>query len=973
MITSAIPGFLGGTRGALWIPAVTLLAAMHAGLVGEARAAPEHDAGGFENAIAEPGQMQGLFVALQPAKAGQAGPLPRAVSLARPQAAEELPTLQASTRVLRSRSAAVDTDQLARTRTAVAEARPAMLRLNLFPDVGLNAVIERTAETRSGYSLSGRIQGQPHSAVTLVADGQSLAGAVHAKQGTYAIVFRNGTVHSIREVEGDLQCGFDGLLPRAAVRRGPLPLAQTASSGDDGSEIDVLVLFTEAALRKEGGLRQMRQGIDLAVAWTNDAYAAGGVNFRLNLVAAVQVDYRESEIHGGKGLFNQSEDLKRLIAPADGFMDQAHQLRDSYAADVVHLIVDQSGGGGKGSILRPNAEDPSAWAFSVSNSVSSYPPFLAHELGHVMGLLHDRYTRGTPSTQLPPYAYGYVNQHAFGSGAPEEKRWRTIMSYDSQCRDAGFRCPELPRFSNPNQKYPAETGDPLGVPGDEPTDATDGPADAVRSLNENRGLIAAFRQSATRCDYSLSDERREVPAAGGLLSVELDAGSNCGWTATAYEDFLSVASNATGQGSGRLSYRVETNEGPARVGYVVVGGGALPVYQSGRVAPASVCDRTPQVRDAIVSATGSSDCGAVSEFDLLDVVALDLGNQGITTLDAGDFTGLPKLVELRLGANQFGTIPKQAFRDLANLTLLSLTDLHLTSVPMAIRGLPSLQTLLLAYNDLADLHREAFSGLSELRVLRLDNNRITTLPDGIFSDLRNLRYLHLYRNRITDVRKETLRGPTDLIRLDLSWNPVGELREDAFETIPGVIQLFLRAMQLEDVSPQTFAGLTQVAWLWLGDNRIADLSGVVLPGNTLGSLRLAGNELRAIPQGIFEGFTSAICQRRQMDLNLTGNPGSPFALMLELHRSDASNGTAGPASVLVRVPNGAPWPITVRVAATGGSSFTREVTIANGSTESEPFQVTGDGATQLRFVSQPDVPATYQGVRIVLGDTLRLW
>ena len=67
------------------------------------------------------------------------------------------------------------------------------------------------------------------------------------------------------------------------------------------------------------------------------------------------------------------------------------------------------------------------------------------------------------------------------------------------------------------------------------------------------------------------------------------------------------------------------------------------------------------------------------------------------------------------------------------------------------------------------------------------------------------------------------------------------------------------------------------------------------------------------------------------------------------------------------MPNGAPWPVTVGVAATGGPSFTWEVSIRNGRIESEPFKVTGDDATQLRFVSQPDVAVTYQGVRIVLG------
>ena len=82
----------------------------------------------------------------------------------------------------------------------MAEGRPAQLRLNLFSDVNLNAVIERTADTRSGYSLSGRIEGQPHSGVTLVVNGGILAGAVYSQQGAYVIAFRNGPIHTIREI-----------------------------------------------------------------------------------------------------------------------------------------------------------------------------------------------------------------------------------------------------------------------------------------------------------------------------------------------------------------------------------------------------------------------------------------------------------------------------------------------------------------------------------------------------------------------------------------------------------------------------------------------------------------------------------------------------------------------------------------------------------------------------------------------------
>ena len=158
-----------------------------------------------------------------------------------------------------------------------------------------------------------------------------------------------------------------------------------------------------------------------------------------------------------------------------------------------------------------------------------------------MGLAHDRYANcmhDTDSPQCPttvkPYAYGYVNQKMFdpeGSttadpDAPATARWRTVMAYYNQCRDAGLSpCgAALLRFSNPNQRYPdSDTGDPMGVPGTQNTTAVDGPADAARTLNETRTTVANFRQG--RAVQVSFDAGPYVVNEGGsvTVTVRLDA------------------------------------------------------------------------------------------------------------------------------------------------------------------------------------------------------------------------------------------------------------------------------------------------------------------------------------------------------------------------------------------------------------------------------------------------------------------
>ena len=69
------------------------------------------------------------------------------------------------------------------------------------------------------------------------------------------------------------------------------------------------------------------------------------------------------------------------------------------------------------------------------------------------------------------------------------------MAYFDQCEEVGgFYCERIGYFSNPGNVY---NGDPMGVPVDNPSTGVDGPADAVKTLNERREITANFRRSST--------------------------------------------------------------------------------------------------------------------------------------------------------------------------------------------------------------------------------------------------------------------------------------------------------------------------------------------------------------------------------------------------------------------------------------------------------------------------------------------
>ena len=191
-----------------------------------------------------------------------------------------------------------------------------------------------------------------------------------------------------------------------------------------------------------------------------------------------------------------------------------------------------------------------------------------------------------------------------------------------------------------------------------------------------------------------------------------------------------------------------------------------------------VCDRTPQVRDAIVAVVpGVSTCGEVTKAHLTsDITSLFLKGQSITNLQAGDFDGLNALRVLNLQDNQLSSLPEGIFDNLSALTWLGLENNQLTTLPEGIfDGLNSLTTLGLALNRLTTLPEGIFDNLSALTWLGLASNRLTTLPEGISDNLNALGGLHLAGNQLSTLPAGVFSGLSSLTSLYLDGNAVNPL------------------------------------------------------------------------------------------------------------------------------------------------------------------------------------------------------
>ncbi len=331
--------------------------------------------------------------------------------------------------VIRQRWVRVDYDQMRGTLTAGAAAPGLSLTLNLFADTRLIATRDRVEVTATGYVWIGHVPAVEFSSVSLAVTNGVMAGSIVTPEAAYAIRYVADDVQSIQQLN---QAAFPPELPPVPVDLGAARDANPGPLADDGSVIDVLVVYTPAARTAVGGTSAINALIDLGVSETNQAYANTGAIQRIRLVHKEEINYTEAPSMG--------TDLDRIRGTSDGFMDSVHALRNATGADLVHLIVNNSSSCGIASLMTTASTSFAPFAFGVTHYPCISPNYsFAHEMGHNMGLHHDVYVTGG-GTGAFAYSHGYVNQAAFAPGAPASKRWRDIMAYNNQCAASGFTC-----------------------------------------------------------------------------------------------------------------------------------------------------------------------------------------------------------------------------------------------------------------------------------------------------------------------------------------------------------------------------------------------------------------------------------------------------------------------------------------------------------------------------------------------------
>lgn len=121
--------------------------------------------------------------------------------------AADAPSVPPDGLTLRRRLVAIDLAQLASSGptapdAAATTAGSGVLRLNLFDDATFTGLVESVAPTFSGgYSLSGSLAGVELGTMTLVVNGEVVAGTVRTPGAVYRIRPTGGGLHEVSQVD----------------------------------------------------------------------------------------------------------------------------------------------------------------------------------------------------------------------------------------------------------------------------------------------------------------------------------------------------------------------------------------------------------------------------------------------------------------------------------------------------------------------------------------------------------------------------------------------------------------------------------------------------------------------------------------------------------------------------------------------------------------------------------------------------
>jgi hypothetical protein len=386
--------------------------------------------------------------------------------------------------IVRSRLVSVDFELLSNLQENLA-AEPDeehQLILNVFEGLEYTLIIQKIERNRSGsYSWYGQLKDIPMGQVVLVVHEKRVFGNISKTNFSYQIRHISDETHAIYEIDpskfpptsepiipnlkskaspsidplknmmnqmeshisgkdtvvdphisgSNARNGGDEFVSQNPFSSDPSSSSNSSSSipptqADNGSVVDVLVVYTAEARVAAGGTSAISSLIDLATSETNAAYSNSGVSHTIRIVGRQETSFSETGF-----TFSGF-----LTSAQDGSISGVHALRDSTGADLVVMLVDGDDSlCGLAYLMTPVSSSFAPYGYSVTQTNCATGNYtFGHEIGHNMSARHDRTADNTDGSPFN-YNHGYLF-------TVNPNNYKTIMGTGGNTR--------IQYFSNPN-------------------------------------------------------------------------------------------------------------------------------------------------------------------------------------------------------------------------------------------------------------------------------------------------------------------------------------------------------------------------------------------------------------------------------------------------------------------------------------------------------------------------------------------
>jgi hypothetical protein len=346
-----------------------------------------------------------------------------------------------------------------------------MLALDFFEGRQYRGVIQNVSHYNDITSISAKILDSEYSFcyLTISDSGILISTDIPGSENTFLTIYQNSNTYLARYSTSTLKekaliC--EEVFPQDDITPVGIPLTT-----DDGHENEPISVQTRSIEKNTETLPAALSGcgntnlnapvtIKVLTPYTtaakNYANAHGGIteiisqafiranqamtnsNTKITFENAYSFETNYSGTTGGVA-------LEALSNTNDGLMDEVHELRKTYDADLVMLFMSLSLNdvGGIGYVLTNEGGFPGN-AFALTRvEQASWTYTMAHEIGHNMGCAHHKLQEG--SYGLYSYSYGWRGTNNIG-------KYSTIMTYEN-LDDGKGNFPGIGYFSDPDMAH----------------------------------------------------------------------------------------------------------------------------------------------------------------------------------------------------------------------------------------------------------------------------------------------------------------------------------------------------------------------------------------------------------------------------------------------------------------------------------------------------------------------------------------